>query len=69
MSLLKADWNAWGKSGPQYIHDAPATHKGVNAEVAGDKRKYHPHRVQEIRYDPETMHMVVVREWVGYTFR
>lgn len=69
MSLLKADWNDWGKSGPKIIHDAPATHRGIGAEIAGDKRKYHPQRRQEVRYDPDTMRMVVVGEWVEYVFK
>ena len=69
MSLLKADWNEWGKSGPQVIHDAPATHKGINAEVSGDKKKYHPRLVQEVHYDAERMRMVVDREWVEYVFK
>ena len=69
MSLLKADWNAWGKNGPQVIHDAAATHKGVDAEVAGDKKKYHPYLRQEVHYNADTMRMVVDREWVEYVFR
>ena len=69
MSLLQADWNAWGKSGPQIMHDAPATHRRVDAEVAGDKKKYHPHRRQDVHYDAETMRMVVDKEWVEYVFK
>lgn len=69
MSLLKADWNNWPKAGPQIIHDASPTHKGVDAEVAGDKRAYYPRLRQEIHYDASAMHMVVVREWVEYVFK
>ena len=69
MSLLKADWLDWGKSGPPIIHDAPASHKGVNAEVAGDKKYYHRQLHQEVHYDGGTMRFVVDREWTEYTLR
>jgi len=57
MSLLKRDW----QSSMDVIHDAAATHKGVNAEISGDKKMYE----RDFRFTwDDKFHVTVHMTWV-----
>lgn len=60
MSLLKTEYGDNGAI--SIIHDALSTHKGVNAEIAGDKKAYY--QVVDFAYDEKTKRVYGVVSWV-----